>query len=152
MPFIPQSPRPSGMPKLPLFEETPKSTVPKVSVPVPISSSKTIQADFVAEALQPLLVESTPVQDVSSMLQERGARYGKFSQHAFITQAFKLQAADFTKQNKTVLTADMQEALDMIFHKIGRILNGDPTYADSWKDIAGYAQLVSDRLEKGLER
>jgi hypothetical protein len=36
----------------------------------------------------------------------------------------------------------------MVVHKIGRILNGDPHYADSWVDIAGYAKLVADRLEK----
>jgi hypothetical protein len=36
----------------------------------------------------------------------------------------------------------------MIAHKIGRILNGDPNYADSWIDIAGYAQLVADRLTR----
>jgi hypothetical protein len=35
----------------------------------------------------------------------------------------------------------------MIAHKIGRIVNGDPRYADSWVDIAGYAKLVADRLE-----
>jgi hypothetical protein len=34
----------------------------------------------------------------------------------------------------------------MIAHMLGRILNGDPDYADSWHDIAGYAQLVADRL------
>ncbi len=28
---------------------------------------------------------------------------------------------------------------------------GDPNYADSWVDIAGYAKLVADRLE-GVER
>jgi hypothetical protein len=49
------------------------------------------------------------------------------------------------------LAADQQEALDMICHKIGRIVNGDPNYADSWVDIAGYATLVADRLA-GVER
>jgi hypothetical protein len=39
----------------------------------------------------------------------------------------------------------------MICHKIGRIVNGDPDYFDSWIDVAGYAQLVADRLN-GLER
>ena len=34
----------------------------------------------------------------------------------------------------------------MIAHKLGRIVNGDPNYADSWDDIAGYAKLVSDEL------
>lgn len=44
------------------------------------------------------------------------------------------------------LADDQQEALDMIFHKVGRIVNGDPDYADSWHDIAGYAKLIDDRL------
>lgn len=35
----------------------------------------------------------------------------------------------------------------MTAHKLGRILNGDPHYADSWIDIAGYNKLVADRLE-----
>ena len=36
----------------------------------------------------------------------------------------------------------------MILHKVARILNGDPDYVDSWADIAGYAQLVVNILEK----
>jgi hypothetical protein len=31
-------------------------------------------------------------------------------------------------------------------HKVARILNGDPDYADSWRDIIGYARLVEKRL------
>ena len=49
--------------------------------------------------------------------------------------------------HEKVLDSDQQEALDMICHKIGRIINGDPDYADSWVDIAGYAQLVANRLQ-----
>ena len=37
----------------------------------------------------------------------------------------------------------------MILHKIGRIINGDADYADSWHDIAGYASLVDKRLTTG---
>ena len=44
------------------------------------------------------------------------------------------------------IVADQLEALDMIFSKIARIINGDPNYADSWHDIAGYAKLIDDRL------
>jgi hypothetical protein len=36
-------------------------------------------------------------------------------------------------------------------HKIGRIVNGNPDAVDHWIDIAGYAKLISDRLE-GIER
>ena len=90
--------------------------------------------------------------DVNETLAERGSRYGKFKDHAEITQRLKNQIADFRFiHKKPPLSPDQQEALDMICHKIGRIVNGDPDYADSWLDIAGYAKLVADRLE-GVER
>ena len=86
--------------------------------------------------------------DITDNLQERGQRYGVFTRHAEISQQLK----EVINQYQTkVLAADQQEALDIICHKIGRILNGDPDYADSWHDIAGYAQLVADRLN-GTER
>jgi hypothetical protein len=50
----------------------------------------------------------------------------------------------FTADRK--LEDDQAEALEMIANKIARILNGDPDYADSWTDIAGYATLVAERL------
>ena len=34
----------------------------------------------------------------------------------------------------------------MIMHKISRILNGDPNYVESWRDISGYAELVVKEL------
>lgn len=33
-------------------------------------------------------------------------------------------------------------SLEMIFHKIARIVNGDPNFKDHWHDIAGYAALA----------
>ncbi len=84
---------------------------------------------------------------IDTVLAERGSRYGKFLNHAAITQTYKHQTSAFLEARGKVLTPDQQEALDMIFHKIGRIINGDPDYADSWADIAGYAKLVADRLE-----
>ncbi len=46
------------------------------------------------------------------------------------------------------LSCDQTEALEMICHKIARIINGDSDYADSWVDIAGYATLVANRLNE----
>lgn len=83
--------------------------------------------------------------DVTEILEERGSRYGPFITHAAITQGLKRLAYGYIPDDK--LSVDQIEALDMIFHKIGRIINGDPDYADSWVDIAGYAKLVADRLE-----
>jgi hypothetical protein len=82
---------------------------------------------------------------VEDILLERGNRYGKFSGHAELTQALK-DAFIKHSNNFSRLTPAMRESLDMIFHKIGRIGNGDPFYDDSWIDIAGYAQLVVDEL------
>lgn len=89
--------------------------------------------------------------NLTGVLVERGSRYGKFTGHAEVTQRLKDVIAANLRQRDKTLAPDQQEALDMICHKIGRIINGDPDYADSWIDIAGYAKLVADRLE-GTER
>lgn len=82
--------------------------------------------------------------DIAATLSQRGSRYGEFRSHARITQRLKEVMA--ATQNWDVLLDDQKEALEMVAHKIGRILNGDPNYDDSWIDIAGYAKLVADRL------
>lgn len=82
---------------------------------------------------------------LESVLSERGSRYGSFKGHAEITQSIK--DAMRVHNGWQRLSPSQIEALEMIAHKIGRILNGDPNYADSWVDIAGYAKLVGDELE-----
>ena len=89
--------------------------------------------------------------DVDAVLTERGERYGKFMDHARISQSFKSFVRNSHGEKWQKMSFDQQEALDMIFHKIARVLNGDPNYADSWVDIAGYAKLVADRLD-GVDR
>lgn len=81
---------------------------------------------------------------IDQVLEERGSRYGEFKNHAEIAQSLKNQIHFYDGWHK--LTPDMREALEMICHKMARILNGDPNYADSWTDIAGYATLVEKRL------
>jgi hypothetical protein len=80
------------------------------------------------------------------ILEERGKRYGKFEDHAVISQGLKNIL--FSACDKNGMDDDMIESLEMICHKLARIANGDPYYADSWVDIAGYAQLIAIRLEK----
>jgi len=83
--------------------------------------------------------------DVDAVLNERGATYGTFSGVARVTQHLKHCLKQGDSYHK--LAPDQKEALDMIASKLGRIVNGDPEYADSWVDIAGYAKLISDRLQ-----
>lgn len=82
--------------------------------------------------------------ETEALITERGSRYGKFKDGADIMQSLKDTMRDVDGWNN--LTSSQKEALDMIQHKIGRILNGDPTYDDSWKDIAGYATLIVNEL------
>lgn len=86
---------------------------------------------------------------IDATLNERGSRYGVFTDHAAITQGLKSVMKATPKW--AALQPDQKEALEMVQHKIGRILNGDPDYHDSWHDIVGYAKLVADRLE-GVKR
>ena len=88
---------------------------------------------------------------IENTLNERGTRYGDFKGHSDITQALKETANMALVLRGKRLMPDQQEALDMIFHKIGRIINGDPDYIDSWHDIAGYATLVEQRLSNDIE-
>lgn len=84
---------------------------------------------------------------ITATLEQRGSRYGLFKDHAEVTQALKSIIKSKMGSKWDNLCDDQREALEMIAHKLGRIINGDPDYADSWVDIAGYAKLVSDRLE-----
>jgi hypothetical protein len=84
--------------------------------------------------------------NIEKTLEERGNNYGSYPSHARITQELKRAMACGPSWWKA---SDAQrEALDMIAHKIGRIVNGDPDYLDSWVDIIGYTQLVVNELQE----
>ena len=82
---------------------------------------------------------------VQEILKEREKTHGDFSEHATITQAIK-SCYKITNSYDS-LNSLQREALDMIAHKIGRILAGNPDVKGHWDDIAGYATLVSERIE-----
>lgn len=81
---------------------------------------------------------------VQETLDERGKRYGDFTEHARIAQNIKAAFVDCRQW--TELPDTHRQALETIADKIARILNGDPDYADNWHDIQGYARLVEERL------
>lgn len=102
-----------------------------------------IRVAMACGACQEEYYREEPIEDT---LAERGARYGDFVTHAKITQRLKWAMKNETKWQQ--LEDDQKEALEMVAHKIGRILNGDPNYHDSWHDAIGYIKLVADRLPK----
>lgn len=91
-----------------------------------------------------------PVTDeIDDTVTQRGERYGLFADGAVIMQ--DLKAVMRATPGWERLTPSQREALEMIQHKIGRVLNGDPMYDDSWRDISGYATLILNELN-GVKR
>ncbi len=87
---------------------------------------------------------------VDKTLEERGARYGSFYDHAVISQGIQDVMREASGWDN--LPPDMSQALTTIADKIARILNGDPFYEDNWHDIQGYAKLVENRLISNQKR
>jgi DNA-binding MarR family transcriptional regulator len=90
--------------------------------------------------------EMPPMPEVDATLDARAVDYGKFIEGAEVMQMLKRIVLNALNNRDKVLAHDQAESLDMIIHKIGRIINGNPDVVDHWLDIAGYAQLVADRL------
>lgn len=86
-----------------------------------------------------------PSHNVQDILKVRTAQYGMFRTIALTSQGMKSMMERF--EGWGLLEADQKEALEMIVHKIARILNGNPNLVDSWEDIAGYAILVAERIK-----
>jgi hypothetical protein len=82
---------------------------------------------------------------IDKVLQERGERYGDYKSTAFISQTLKNTMRECRSWDR--MTSAQREGLEMIQHKIARILNGDPKYMDSWVDIVGYATLIVESME-----
>lgn len=86
----------------------------------------------------------TDANKLAQTLAERGSRYGDFTDHARICQNLKrtmCAEAGWERLNDV-----QKQSLEVIADKVGRILSGDPNYADNWHDIQGYAKLAEDRL------
>jgi len=84
---------------------------------------------------------------VDKILDDRHETYGHFIHLAGVSQQLKkVLFHELAARNKD-LAPDQIEAIEMILHKIARIVNGDEDHIDSWHDISGYATLVADRLK-----
>ena len=96
------------------------------------------------------VVDNNITPSLDSVLQERGSRYGEFKDNATISQ--ELKEILHNSFNWKIMPPDMREALDMIVHKIARIVEGDFNYDDSWIDVSGYSTLIVERLHQKQQR
>lgn len=88
------------------------------------------------------------MKSIDDTLAERGARYGKFADHAEVAQALQDVIRGATGVSSwDCMRPDQRQALTVIADKIARIVTGDPDYLDNWHDIQGYAKLVEDELK-----
>ena len=79
------------------------------------------------------------------ILNERKNTHGNWPDQCKATAAIK--AVVYNAAAGKGITDEMEEAIDMIATKLGRIATGDPHFEDHWRDIAGYATLVADQLK-----
>jgi hypothetical protein len=87
-------------------------------------------------------------ESIQQIIKDRAEKYGDFRDQAIL--AVDLKEIIRHGRSFDMMPSYMKESLDMICHKIARIVNGDPKYLDSWVDLVGYAQLARDRLTDDL--
>ena len=92
------------------------------------------------------LIQDHQPDPVQEILNKREKHYGVYKEHTRITQHLKDDMCD--SPNWNILTSDQKETLEMVAHKIGRILNGDPNFIDSWDDIMGYVKLTTNIIKE----
>jgi hypothetical protein len=82
-----------------------------------------------------------------ALVTERGKTHGRFEDHAYATQDLKCTLKEHlhlrAQRNQPSLNNMQLESLEMILHKIGRIVAGDANFQDHWDDIAGYAKIAN---------
>ena len=85
--------------------------------------------------------------EVEGILKERAKVHGPYSSHSCISQ--ELKRICHNAAGWPPLIDSQRESIDMICHKLARILNGKPNEVDSWLDIEGYAKLARiDTIDK----
>lgn len=87
---------------------------------------------------------------LKEVLNQRQKTHGEFSE---VSKTY----SDFIKILERTGFFDKCEdyhrlAIDVIFQKLARILNGDMNFYDHWVDICGYSELVKKELDKNKKQ
>ena len=92
---------------------------------------------------------NTKTEGIEATLNERGGRYGDWTEHARVLDNLVTNMEDST--NWRSLPPFQRQALRTIADKIARMLTGDPSYVDNAHDMVGYARLIEQRLIRAAE-
>ena len=84
--------------------------------------------------------------EINKLLDERGKTHGDIVVQSYFSQEMKnvLHVSPHWRNMSTV----KRECLEMIVHKISRVLAGNPNEPDHFRDIIGYSQLILNEIEK----
>ena len=85
--------------------------------------------------------------NINEVLKERASRYGDFKDVATYSQHLKELWYDSIKEDD-IISEPMQEAIEMLLHKLARIFSGDKNYRDNFVDLIGYAELYLKELDR----
>ena len=88
---------------------------------------------------------------IDETLNERESTHGDYEANAGVAQKLKMAIAMGMLNSPHDLSPCQAESLDLICTKIGRIVSGDPNCPDHWDDIAGYANLVGERIGRSSD-
>ncbi len=99
-----------------------------------------------SKKFEPKIPDAPRLSDLESTLEKRKTTYGSFFKISATSQ--RLKKALIHTSNFQHLGVSKKESIEMILHKIARIVHGDPEYLDNWHDIAGYATLIEKEINE----
>ena len=89
--------------------------------------------------------------DIRETLKQRGSVYGNFSTLAYTSQSMKLVCR--MNPGWFSLSKTERESIEMVLHKIARIVNGGggSKMKDEIRDCIGYLTLIADNYKDAKE-
>jgi len=88
---------------------------------------------------------------IDATLAERGSNYGKFENHAKLSQSLQVLFEGHVRRygQPEKYTDSMNEAIQLIIHKLAEIATSDPTNVKSWDSLVYYTTLIYSELKQG---
>ena len=93
-----------------------------------------------------ILFNADNTTDERNIVDHRAETHGDFASNAKVSQKLKTVVRESAHYEN--LTYEEREAIDMILHKIARIVSSRVHFIDHWRDLIGYSELVVRKLKK----
>lgn len=84
--------------------------------------------------------------ELEEILSQRHGTHGEFTENAQVTE--DIMDILHASPQWQVMPAFSKTAIYFIVHKLARIVCGDFSFFDHWKDIQGYAKITEDRFNE----